>query len=124
VSPYQIQGLVSVMIALALVVFGLVALLLSAFRLLLVRGKPGRGRVARGVLAAAAVWISIGIVIASIAELTDHQRLMDRVGAPALAAAAVVAALWLVVRLGRRARTRTPVDADADPAASPPDPAP
>ncbi|MFT3913067.1 MAG: hypothetical protein QM704_02950 [Anaeromyxobacteraceae bacterium] len=103
-SPYDFPGLVSGIAASQLVLWGSVVLLLAGLRALLVRGQPGRGRWARGLLVGALLPIAAGVVLLALQELTDHQRLLDRAGVPVLATGAILGAAWVTVR---RARPRS-----------------
>ncbi len=111
-SPYDFPGLVSGMIAFQLVLWGVVAAVLAGLRALLVRGQAGRGHVARGILAGSGVVIAGGLAVGALAELTDAQRLLDRIGSPALALLAVVVAALLATRIARRGRPAAPAAPD------------
>lgn len=119
-SPYDFPGLVSGMIAFQLVLWGLVVAVLAGLRALLVRGQPGRGHVARGLLAGSGVVVAGGIAVGALAELTDAQRLLDRLGSPALALVAVAGAALLATWLARRGRTAP--TGEPDDAGPPPSP--
>jgi len=102
VSPYDFPGLVSGLIGSQLVLWGVVFVVLSGLRALLVRGQPGRGHLARGILVGSFLLVLGGAAVLALAELTDQQRLLDGIGAPFLAGVAVVGAVALAVRGARR----------------------
>ncbi|MFO0585746.1 MAG: hypothetical protein U0229_25975 [Anaeromyxobacter sp.] len=118
-SPYDFPGLVSGIAAFQLVLWGSVVLVLAGLRALLVRGQPGRGRWARGLLLGALLPIAAGVLLMALAELTDQQRLLDRAGTPLLAAAAVLGAAWVTVRRARLRRAGPPATTDGAPPAPP-----
>jgi hypothetical protein len=111
---YDFPGLVSGIVAFWLVLWGLVAAGLAGLRLLLVRGQPGRGHVARGILLGALLPVAAGLVLYAAADFLEVKRFLDARGAPALAGLSVVAAVVVAVRVARR----RPAPAAAPPAAA------
>jgi hypothetical protein len=102
VSVYDFPGLLSGLVAFQLVLWGAVIAVLAATRALLVRGQPGRGHVARGILAGAGVLVGAGLLLYAAADFLEWKRFMDARGAPGVAGLAVVGAVLLAVRLARR----------------------
>jgi len=121
VTLYDFPGLLSHLIAFQLLLWGVVVAVLAGVRALLVRGQPGRGHWARAILAGVSLPIAASFALAALAELTDEQRFLDRFGAPALAAAAVLGGAWLAARLGHRGRARARAAAETPAAPQPPD---
>jgi hypothetical protein len=105
VSPYDVPGLVAEvfaawMLALALLVAGGASL-----RRALVRRSPEKGRVARGLLAAAGVAAAVAAAIFALAEVlpAGGKRGLDA-AAPFLAFAAIVLGGIRALRIARRLR--------------------
>lgn len=91
-TAYDFAGLVAGLAGIWLLVAAVVIALAATLRLAAVRGRPGKGRLARGALAFAAVVGAAGIALFIAADFAPFRRTLDR-GAGALVAGIVLAGL-------------------------------
>ncbi len=99
-TAYDFAGLVSGLAGAWLLLLSALVAAVAALRLAAVRRRPGKGRIARGALAFAAVIGLSGLALFVAADFTPFRRALDR-GAGALVAGIVLAGLaagWRAAR--------------------------
>jgi hypothetical protein len=120
VSSYDLTGFVSGITAASLFGLAVLVAVAASLRLLLVLGRPAKGRWARGLIVAAGIVGLAGIVLFAGAELapTAGRHALDR-AAPWIALASIAGAGLEAARVARRGR-HPPASADAPPPTGPP----
>ncbi len=113
-TPYDFPGLVGGVAGLWLVLLGTLLAAGAGLRLALVRGRTGKGRVARGFLSAGATFVLSGIALFWAAERSVLRRELDR-GAPWLAAFILAVAVLSALRSARRRARAEEAEAAAAP---------
>jgi peptidoglycan/LPS O-acetylase OafA/YrhL len=111
VSAYDFAGLVGGLSGAWLLLLALLAALAAALRLALVRRRPGKGRLARGVLAGASLVGALGVALFWAAELLPFRRQVDR-AAPDIAIAVLAAGVVAGWRAARRRPEPSPAAAE------------
>ncbi|HET8734362.1 MAG TPA: hypothetical protein VFM45_11400 [Anaeromyxobacteraceae bacterium] len=119
-TAYDFAGLVSGLAGAWLFLLSALVAVVAALRLAAVRRRPGKGRIARGALAFAAVIGLAGLALFLAADLAPFRRALDR-HAGALVGGITVAGLAAAWRAGRR---RAPEGPPATTSAAPPEPLP
>ncbi|WP_242343082.1 hypothetical protein [Anaeromyxobacter terrae] len=112
-TAYDFPGLVGGMAGVWLFLFGVVLAAGAGLRIAWVRRRPGKGRVARGLLSAGVSFVLSGIALFWAAERSALRRELDR-GAPWLAVFIVGVAVLAAVRSARR-RARDEAAAPGEP---------
>jgi hypothetical protein len=122
VSSYDLTGFVSGITAVSLFGLAVLVAVAASLRLLLVLGRPAKGRWARGLVAGAGIAGLAGIALFAGAELapTAGRHALDRAG-PWVALASIAAGALVATRVARRRRP-PPAGAVAPPPPAPPDP--
>lgn len=120
-TAYDFAGAVAGLAGAGLLLLSVLVAVLAGLRLAVVRRRPGKGRIARAVLAFAVVVGASGLVLFAAAEVTPARRALDQ-RAGTLAALSVLLGLVAAWRAGRR-RAAGPAQ-EAAPAESPPPEAP
>jgi peptidoglycan/LPS O-acetylase OafA/YrhL len=122
VTAYDFAGLISGLAGAWLFLLSALVAVVAALRLAAVRRRPGKGRVARGALAFAAVIGLAGLALFLAADFAPFRRALDR-HALALVGGIGGAGLLAALRAARRRTAETPEPAPAPtPGPLPPDP--
>lgn len=119
-TAYDFAGLVSGLAGAWLFLLSALVAVIAVLRLAIVRRRPGKGRIARGALAFAAVIGAAGLALFFAADFAPFRRALDR-HAGALVGGITAVGLAAAWRAGRR---RAPEGAPAAKSAAPPGPLP
>ena len=112
-SAYDFPGLVGGAAGAWLFFLGTLLAVAAGLRVAWLVRRPGKGRIARGVLAAGGVVAACGIALFWAAERSALKRELDLV-APWIAVAAVVVAAYAAVRIARRPAPGVAVPVEPD----------